>query len=195
MAKNQMARVVASFAVAAMLLLSTGASAYPTSAPETKQVGATAIVYRGDAVDLALSYKSAKLNPGGRWLFLDVVMSAAKAPLELPRTAIAIRTPSGQVVPLASQQELGKAYSGLAGDLLRDRVTAEPLGYLTPRRLRRLGYFSEPGRRLAFASAWLDEWHNSIGRLFFQLPDGVQKGSYELLMNLHDGQVTVPFTI
>lgn len=188
-------RIAAVIGVAGAMLLAQRSFAYESSTPETRQVGATAVVYHGPAVNLALSYKSARVRPTGNWLFLDVVMSAARAPLELPRTAIAVRTPAGEVVPMATQQEFSRDYPLLAGALLGDRVAADPLGYLTPERPRRLDYFSGPAHHLVFASAWLDEWHNSFGRLFFELPAKVQPGRYELLMNLKEGQVTIPFTI
>jgi len=54
---------------------------------------------------------------------------------------------------------------------------------------------SEPGRRLAFDSVWLDEWHSTCGRLSFDLPGGVVKGGYTLLITLPESQVTIPFTI
>jgi len=55
--------------------------------------------------------------------------------------------------------------------------------------------FSEPGRRLAFDSVWLDEWHSTSGRLYFDLPGGITKGDYALLITLPDSRVTIPFTI
>ncbi len=162
---------------------------------ELTQVGATAIVYRGPQVDLALSYRFAKLNPTGDWLLLDTSMAAASEPIEVPRIAFAVRTPTGEVVPLASQKSLGNDYGHLASAIARANVTREPLGYLIPRRVRSLGLFAEYGPGLAFPSVWLDSWHNTYGRLFFRLPDGVQKGNYELLINLPESKVVIPFTI
>ena len=159
-----------------------------------KPVGATAVVYKGPQADVALSYRFAKSNPAGNWLMLDTVMTGV-APIEIPRTAISVRTPDGRVMPLASQQEFGKAYPELAASIMRANAFREPMGYLIPRRVRRMEYFSEPGRHLVFASVWLDEWHNTYGRLYFQLPGGVHKGSYALLIALPESQVTIPFTI
>jgi hypothetical protein len=99
------------------------------------------------------------------------------------------------VVALASQEEFGKDYPRLAGELVRATATREPMAYLIPHKYRRLDFFTEPGRGLAFPSVWLDEWHNTYGRLYFQLPGGVQKGSYALLITLPESQVTIPFTI
>ncbi len=184
-------------AVALSLVCDASVWARTTGAPDEtlKHVGATAVVYKGSQLELALSYRFAKNNPEGDWLLLDTVMTAAKAPVEIPRSAISVRIPDGRVVPLASQEEFGKAYPKLASSVMRANVFREPMGYLIPHRPRRMDFFSEPGRHLAFQSVWLDDWHNSYGRLYFELPGGLHKGEYELLITLPDGQVTVPFTI
>ncbi|MBZ5589832.1 MAG: hypothetical protein LAO05_14855 [Acidobacteriia bacterium] len=184
-------------AITLSLLSDAAVWAHTTPIPleTTKQVGATAIVYKGPQLDLALSYRFAKQNPTGNWLMLDTVMTAAAAPLEVPRASISVRTPNGDVVPLATQQAFGKAYAGLAASIARANAFREPMGYLLPQRPRRMDYFSEPARRLAFPSIWLDEWHNTYGRLYFELPGGVQKGDYELLISLPESHVTIPFAI
>jgi hypothetical protein len=179
---------VSSFLFGAMALANTPPSA------DIKQVGATAIVYKGPQIDAALSYRFAKLNPSGNWLLLDTAMTAT-ASVELQRTAISVRTPDGEVVPLASPEAFNNGYHELNATIARANVAREPLGYLIPRRARRMGFFAERRLGLMFPSAWLDEWHISYGRLFFQLPDGVQRGNYELLINLKEGQVAIPFTI
>ncbi len=181
-------------AAASGLLLVAVAAANTTPTAELRQVGATAIVYKGPQVDAALSYRFAKLNPSGNWLLLDTAMTAI-APVELPRTAISVRTPDGEVVPLASPEAFNKGYRELNATIARANVAREPLGYLIPHRYRRLEFFPERRLGLMFPVAWLDEWHTTYGRLFFQLPDGVQKGNYELLINLKEGQVAIPFTI
>ncbi len=183
-------------AVAGLSLLCDAAVwATTAAAPELKQVGATAVVYNGPQVDVALSYRFAKLNPTGRWLLLDTAMTAAANTIEVPRTAIAVRTPDGTVVPLATQQEFGNDYPQLASMIARANTSREPLNYLIPQRYRRIGYFAERGHGLAFPSVWLDQRHNAYGRLFFKLPDGIQKGNYELLINLPQSQVAIPFAI
>jgi len=194
MNKNLLHRLWVVAVVAAGLLLGAVASANTKPTTELRQVGATAIVYKGPQVDVALSYRFAKLNPSGNWLLLDATMTA-NAPLELQRTAISVRTPSGELVPLATQEAFSKAYRDLGAAVLRANATREPMGYLIPHRYRRMRLFAERGPALVFPSVWLDDWHTSIGRLFFQLPGGVEKGNYQLLLSLSEGQVVIPFTI
>jgi hypothetical protein len=195
MARNLLGYSVLGAVAGLSLLCDAAVWARTAGAPELRQVGATAIVYKGPQVDVALSYRFAKLNPTGRWLLLDTAMTAAAETIEVPRTAIALRTPDGAVVPLATQQEFGKDYPQLAAMIARANVSREPLNYLIPHRYRRIGYFAERGHGLAWPSVWLDQRHNAFGRLFFQLPDGIQKGNYELLIKLPKSQVAIPFTI
>ena len=179
---------------AAGLFFAAVAAANTTATADLRQVGATAIVYKGPQVDVAVSYRFAKSNPSGNWLLLDTAMTA-NAPVALPRTAISVRTPGGEIVALASPEAFNNGYRELNATIARANVAREPMGYLIPRRYRRLEFFPEHRLGLMFPVAWLDEWHTTYGRLFFQLPDGLQKGNYELLFNLKEGQVTIPFTI
>jgi hypothetical protein len=126
---------------------------------------------------------------------LDTTMAATRDPIEVPRTAVSLRTPSGEVVPLATPTEYSNAYPKLAWSITKDNATREPLGLLIPNRYSPLRFFPPRGIGLMFDSAWLDDFHNSYGRLFFKLPGSVQKGNYELLIGLSEGQVVIPFTI
>jgi len=167
----------------------------PVPLETTTQVGATAIVYKGPQVNLALSYRFAKNNPDANWLFLDTVMTATSDPLEIPRSAISVRTPSGDIVPLATEKEFNVAYPELASSIMRANAFREPMGYLLPHRPRQMRLFSVAGRHLAFDTVWLDLWHNDYGRLYFQVPGGVHKGRYELLITLPESRVVIPFVV
>jgi hypothetical protein len=188
-------RVATGTAVGVALLLPSAAHAHQAPEPELRQVGATAVVYNGPQIDLALSYRYAEANPTGSWLLLDTAMTAYQKPIEIRRDAIAVRTPSGDVVPLATQEEFLSDYALLGPTIARANVAREPMNYLLPQWPRRIPFFSNPGRHLVFSTDWLDDLHSSYGRLFFKLPNGVTRGNYELLINLAGGQVVVPFTI
>jgi len=182
-------------AAASSLFFGAVASANATQTTDLRQVGATSIVYHGPQADIAMSYRYPKLNPGGTWLMLDTVMVATRDPIEVPRTAISVRTPSGEVVPLATPTEYNNGYRELAWSIIADNATREPLGLLIARRYLPLRFFPPRGIGLAFDSEWLDNFHNRYGRLFFKLPDSLQKGTYQLLIKLSESKVVIPFTI
>ena len=177
------------------LLLGAVAWAGTTPVPELTTVAPAAVVYRGPQVDVALSYRFAKANPTGNWLLLDTVMTSSSAPIEVPRGAFAVRTPTGEVVPLASEDAFSAEYGQLAPTIARANLSREPMGYLIRQRFRPIRFFAQSGHGLVFPTVWLDQWHNALGRLFFRLPDGVQKGRYDLLINLPESHVVIPFTI
>lgn len=185
---------IAAFATLS-LLSATAALAHATPVPQLRQVGATAVVYRGADIEVALSYRFAKVNTGGKWLLLDVGMTAAGAPVEITRDAISLRTPSGRVFALASEKAFLDGYPELAPTIARARVAAEPLSYFKPQRAARLQYFARPGRGFVYPSVWLDVWHNTFGNLYFRIPDGVQHGRYELRIDRPENPVTIPFEI
>ncbi len=182
-------------AAAASLFSGSVAGANTNQAARLRQVGATSIVYHGPQVEIAMSYRYPKLTPGGTWLMLDTVMVGTRDPIEVPRTAISVRTPSGEVVPLATPTEYNNGYRELAWGIITDDATREPLGLLIARRYLPLRFFPPRGIGLAVDSEWLDNFHNTYGRLFFKLPDGLQNGTYQLLINLSESKVVIPFTI
>jgi len=195
MNRNLLQRLRVMAVVTAGVLLSAVASANTNPAATLRQVGATSIVYRGPQVDVAISYRYPKLNPEGPWLMLDTVMVATRYPIEVPRTAISLRTPSGEVVPLATPREYNNGYRELAWSITKDNATREPLDLLISARYRSLRFFPPSGIGVMFDSEWLDLFHNSYGRLFFKLPDTLQKGTYALRINLPESKVVIPFTI
>jgi hypothetical protein len=184
---------VAVAGLGALLGTAAATAAAPTS--QLTQVGATAIVYKGPQINVVVSDRFARYNPEGKWLLLDTAMTATSDPVEIPRSAIAVRTPDGTVVPLATQAEFELHYPQLASTLMRARVAAEPLAYLIPARFRPLRLFAPRGIGIVWDSAWLDQFHNSYGPLYFDLPNGVQKGRYELLIHLPKDEVVIPFTV
>ena len=74
-------------------------------------------------------------------------------------------------------------------------VASQPINYLVPQRPRRLRYFARPGYRLAFSRQWLNPEWNYFGRLYFEVPGGVQHGGYALLIRLPKETVRIPFTL
>jgi hypothetical protein len=188
-------RSVVTVAMIAGMALTGSAWAGKPRPVEIRQVGRTAVVYRGSTIDVALSYRFATTAIGDRWLLLDTAMTSPGDVVAVPRGAISVRTPSGEVVPLATQVAFEKDYGGLLSTIRRADIAREPLNYFVPHRFRRLDYFAVPGRGLAFDTVWLDEWHNAYGRLYFKLPNGVQKGQYELLIDLPKEHVAIPFTL
>ena len=164
-------------------------------AAEVEDVGATTVFYNGPRIQVAVSWKYAKYHPEGRWLLLDTEMGSFGGPIGIPRSDVAVRTPTGEVVPLATQAEFEQGYRELASAIKRDDLFMEHLGYLLTEPPRDLDLFRLHGVGWVWPKVWLDPFHNSYGRLYFQLPNGVRKGRYELLIHLPKQEVVIPFTV
>jgi hypothetical protein len=182
-------------AAAVGLLFASPLPAATVPADQVRQVGPTVVLYQGPQVQVAVSYRFPKLNLGGTWLMLDTTMAATAAPLEIPRAAISLHTPDGEIVPLATPDEYDAAYPRLAWDIIKDEAIRDPLGLSVPRPVRALRFFAPGGMGLGFDAEWLDYWHARTGRLFFDLPGGVQEGHYQLVLDLPESKAVIPFTL
>jgi hypothetical protein len=173
-----------------------GAAAWAQApASQITDAGATTVVYKGPRIQVAISFLYARYHPEGKWLLLDTEMAAAGGPITIPRSAVAVRTPSGEVVPLATQQEFEKGYPQMVSPIRQARFLKERLGYFLQEPFRPLHLFRVHGVGWVWPSLVLDPFHNCYGRLYFQLPNGVHKGRYELLIHLPKNEVVIPFTI
>jgi hypothetical protein len=188
--------IAASAGALAVLALTACSTATPTGTPGVERLGATVLRYSGPEVDAILSYRYAGMNQGEEWLFLDLAVTANKrTAVEIKRDNISLATPSGDVVPLATQQEFGQAYPQLAAALARADVAAEPIDYWPSRTQKPLSFLVIPGSGLALESVWVNDLDVATGRLYFDLPNGVQSGHYELRINLEESKVLIPFRL
>jgi hypothetical protein len=196
MRRSALTIVVTLGVVVLMITVAGCRSATPTGTPGVDRVGKTVLRYVGPEVETVLSYRVANLRQGEEWLFLDVaVTGAGRTSVELKREKIAIRTPSGEVVPLATQEEFGQAYSQLAAALARADVASEPVDYFTSRKSKSLNFLVAPGTGIAFDSVWVNDLEVASGRLCFFIRGGAQAGPYELRIDLQESKVRIPFRL
>lgn len=183
-------------AVISIVSISGCSTSVPTDTPGVDRVGGTSLRYRGPEIEMVVSYRFASANLGIDWLILDAVMTgAAGDPVEVKRDRIFVRTPDNEAVYLASQEEFGKAYSGLRPTLVRASVGGEPIDYWTGRTECGLQFFAEPGTGITYPLTTLNDRRVCYGRLYFLLPKGVQAGTYVLGVDLPESKIRVPFKL
>lgn len=171
-------------------------TAVPTGAPGVERAGATVLHFKGNEVNVVLSYRFASQNLGADWLFLDAAVTGnTRASVELKRDKVSLVIPSGEVLPLPSQQEFGEAYNSLRALDARADVAAEPLDYYIGRGECALRFLAPPGAALVRPSVWVNDQRVCSGRLYFPLPGGVQAGRYELRIDLPETRVRIPFEL
>jgi hypothetical protein len=183
--------------VAGLLVVTTVAcsSAVPTGTPGVERLGDTVLRYTGPEIEAVVSYRFPELNPTEDWLFLDVAFTAVRAPVEIDRKKISVRTPAGEEIPLATQEEFRAAHGELAAKLARADVVGEPLGYFAGRIEKKLEFFATPFEGLVFDSFSVTDREVYVGRLYFNVPGGVQAGRWELRAKLAESELRIPFRL
>jgi hypothetical protein len=190
-------RIVTALGPALVLATTLACStATPTQTTGVDRIGRTMLRYRGPELEVTLSYGFANANLGEEWLFVDTSITGnVRESVEVKREKVAVRTPSGDIVPLASQREFGEAYGKLAATLARADIAYQPIGNYPERREVGLNFLVVPGTGIALESVWVNDQNVAIGRLFFDLPMGIQAGPYELQIDLEETKIRIPFRL
>ena len=145
-----------------------------------------------------LGYRLANESLKQEWMLLEfgaTVRDGVPA-YRLKRDALSLETPDGKTIPLASVVEYRKA--NLAALQNRERVQRDSINYFPPAAYQacRIGFFSElDNRAMAWDEVELSSTRACVGRLFFQVPGGIQHGQYWLNVKFAKSVVRVPFRI
>ena len=149
-----------------------------------------------------LGYTTANGSVNEKWMLLNVgitVQDGVKAQ-KITRDQIKLVTPKDEVVSLATQEEFMKGSGTLDAMNARANMESQSINYFPNGRNRpcRIGFFGEANRPvgdLSFNQVDVDDRSACVGRVYFQLPEGVQLGNYNLDVQFADSIVRVPFKI
>lgn len=171
-------------------------------APEQKVTAKGELVRLGynDEGWVVLGYRTANNSLEQEWMLLEVGMTLVRGGAEqaLARDAVTLTTPDGKTIQLASQEAFNKA--NLRALDARANQVRDSLNYF-PRvanQACRIGFFTDfgtPKRGLAYDRVSLDYRRGCLGRLYFQIPEGIEYGRYHLNVKFADSVVMVPFKI
>ncbi len=187
-----------------------GLGAVATAEDETPEQAGEKVGVVGQFVRVAetdegwvvVGYKIANGSVNDEWMLLDVgmtVLSGAKSQ-KITRDQVKLVTPDNQVVSLASQEEFSKARGSLAALNERANTMGDSINYFPPGTDQpcRIGFFNDPSKPmvgLAYDEVELDSQRACMGRLFFQVPGGIQLGNYNLDVAFANSVVRVPIQI
>jgi hypothetical protein len=150
---------------------------------------------------ITLGYQTAQESLGEQWLMLEVglTMRSPTPNFTLKRDHIKLKTPDGQVIPLATQKEYAEA-GYLPALNMRARVARDPINYFPVEASRActIGFFANTGgagRQLAYDEVELSSTRGCVGRLYFHVPGGIKVGQHWLMVDFADSQVQCPFRI
>jgi len=172
-------------------------SSRPTNASGVSEVGEYIKRYEGPELEMVLGYRYAASELGDEWLILESNFTAAHGGVtKIDRSKVFVRTPAGDRVPMATQQELGEAFGALRSSLRQASITRDPLDYFPPDREEcEAGFFTAPGEGIAYDELTLNDRRVCQGRLFFKVPGGVQAGRWTFGIDLQESEVRIPFTL
>jgi len=165
--------------------------------PRVDHPGATIVRSIGPQLEVTVDYGFARASLGQRWMILQVAVSGSRAAAtEIPRSAVSLRTPAGEDIPLPTYPELVKAYPEVQSAARRAVLATGPLDFTRgDRRLCRLGFLPLPQTDVALESVWVNYRQLCVGFLYFPISRGIRPGTYELRLDLKGGTIAVPFTI
>ena len=145
-----------------------------------------------------LGYRLANMSVGQPWMLLEMGTTLRdKVPAySLTREAISIETPDGKTIPLASVEEVRKA--DLRALETQSSVVRDSINYFPPMASQacRIGFFAELDQpTIAYDRVELHPTRACLGRLYFEVPGGIQYGQHWLNVKFNQSLVRVPFRI
>ena len=159
--------------------------------------GAHLVRQRGANVEIALDYSYAASHTGADWLVLRVALAGSlNNGASIRREAIGVVRPDGQTLPLATQQAFAAGQASLAPKLRAASVASGPVHEYLRGQLEDCGWYqAESGGLLVVDELHVRPGTACAGFLAFQVPGGVTRGSWRLVVDLPGGPLRVPFEI
>ena len=145
-----------------------------------------------------MGYQVANRSIGDEWMMLDMGTTVRDGVPEykLTRDKISLSLPDGKQIPMPSVEEYRKA--NLRALEQRARVQRDSINYFPPMASQacRIGFFAELGSpAMAWDEVSLTNRRACVGRLFFQIPGGINHGQYFLNVKFEQTLIRVPFRI
>ena len=182
---------------AALALSLQAVAAQQEFSPANRQRGKAAVEYRDSDVHIVAAYYYSQRNHESHWLMIEAAMST-NDPETIARDAIALRTPEGREIPLASQRRVGEDVNRVRR-LLQNASTVDHdvVSYFVQRdRAESMNLFTLPFGDVVHDSFVVDRDRVAAGRLFFESPTGAwEDGTYALIVRHADGTAELPIVL
>lgn len=159
-----------------------------------KSVGRAAVEYRDADAHIVAAYYYSQRNHESRWLLIEAAVSTTDSNT-IERGAIALRTPQGREIPLATQRRVGEEVPRIEQLLQNASTQAHNVAsYFVQRdQVDRMSLFTLPFGPVVHDSFVVDRHRVAVGPLFFESPTGAwEKGTYALIVRHEDGTAELP---
>ena len=147
---------------------------------------------------VTLGYKLANLSLGEDWMLLEVGITIRDGvpDYKLTRGAISLETPDGKTLPLPTIAEFRKGDTRALK--MREQVQRDSINYFPPKASKAcsLQFFTDlESRAMPYDEVELSSQRACLGRLYFQVPGGIQYGQHWLNVKFANSVVRAPFRI
>lgn len=145
-----------------------------------------------------LGYRLANLSQGEPWMLLEIGLTVREGVPDytIKRDAISLETPDGKTWPLPTIEEYRKA--NLNALQAREKVQRDSINYFPPSAYQpcRIGFFADlEDRVMSWNEVELGSQRGCLGRLYFEIPGGIQYGQHWLNVKFEKSLIRVPFRI
>jgi hypothetical protein len=159
-----------------------------------RQRGRAAVEFRDSDIQIVAAYYYSQRNHDSRWLLIESGVSANDS-ITIARSAIALRTPQGREIPLATQRRVGEDVKRIEQLLQNAGVLSHNVAsYFTQRdRIESMRLFTLPFGGVVHDDFVTDRHHVAVGPLFFESPTGAwERGTYALMVRHSKGTAQLP---
>jgi hypothetical protein len=182
-------------------------TALPAGAQDEEGKKKVYFVPRGEYVRQLISeeavinvgYRTANESVGKNWMLLELGLAVLPGHNQnISRDAFTLETPDGSKIRLATQAEVNKDTAALRALNARADIQREPVSYFPVQAQIAcwIGFFADPARsELPFDTFGIVPDQGCVGRLFFQVPEGITYGRYLLHVKLASSELAVPLHV
>jgi hypothetical protein len=190
--------VVAAMVVLGLALTITGcSSATPTDTPGVDRMGRYVLKQFGPELWTLLGYRFANSQLGDEWMILEVGLSSPNGQsAKVTREDVFLLSPSGNRIPIATQKQFNEVWGSLRPVIQKANVNRDPLEYFPPSREEcAIRFFVAPGQGVSFDEVTVNDRRGCFGRLYIDVPGGIQAGRWVLGIDLEESEIRIPFEL
>jgi hypothetical protein len=190
--------VVAAMVVLGLALTITGCStATPTDTPGVDRMGQYVLRQFGPELWTLLGYRFANSQLGDEWMILEVGLSSPNGQsAKVTREDVFLLSPSGNRIPIATQKQFNEVWGSLRPVIQKANVNRDPLEYFPPSREEcAIRFFVAPGQGVSFDEVTVNDRRGCFGRLYIDVPGGIQAGRWVLGIDLEESEIRIPFEL
>ena len=159
-----------------------------------RTVGRAAVQYSDADAHIVAAYYYSQRNHESRWIMIEAGVSTTDLNT-IERSAIALRTPQGREIPLASQRRIGEDVPRIKQLLQNAKVLSHNVSsYFVQRdRIEDMSLFTLPFGPVVHDSFVVDRHRVAVGPLFFESPTGAwERGTYALIVRHSNSVAELP---